>query len=82
MTYTLTLSSQGQVVIPSKARKKLGLRPGSRLVMSLTTKGITPKATLEPEPESWVTHVAGLGKGIWGKGEKYIEKERKSWMKK
>lgn len=79
MIYTLTLSSQGQVVIPSKARKKLGLKPGSKLVMSVKTKGSVPKAILEPEPESWVSHVIGLGKGIWGKGEAYIEKERKSW---
>ncbi len=79
MTYTLTLSSQGQVVIPSEVRKKLHLRPGSRLVMSLRTKGVSPKAILEPEPVSWVAYTAGLGKGIWGKGEEYIKKERKGW---
>ncbi|OGY18788.1 MAG: hypothetical protein A2900_01925 [Candidatus Chisholmbacteria bacterium RIFCSPLOWO2_01_FULL_50_28] len=79
MTYTLTLSSQGQVVIPSEVRKKLRLKPGSRLVMSLKIKGVSPKAILEPEPESWVAHITGLGKGIWGKGEEYIEKERKGW---
>ena len=82
MIYTLTLSSQGQVVIPSNARKKLGLKPGSKLLMSVESKGIAPKAILEPQPESWVKKVTGLGRGIWGKGEDYIDKERNEWPKK
>ncbi|KKQ84425.1 MAG: hypothetical protein UT08_C0018G0031 [Candidatus Woesebacteria bacterium GW2011_GWB1_38_8] len=79
MTYTLTVSSQGQVVIPSHARKRLGLKPGSKIILSVETKGKIPKAILEPQPESWVSYVTGLGKGLWGKGEKYVEKERTSW---
>lgn len=81
MTYTLTLSSQGQVVIPSKARKKLGLKSGSKLLMSVVDKGVTPKAILEPQPESWVKKVTGLGRGLWGRGEEYVEKERNKWHK-
>lgn len=69
------------MVIPSEARKKLGLKPGSKLLMSVEDKGITPKAVLEPQPESWVKMVSGLGRGIWGNGEDYIEKERKQWKK-
>lgn len=81
MTYTLTLSSQGQVVIPSNARKKLGLKAGSKLLMSVVSKGSAPKAILEPQPESWVKKVTGLGRGLWGKGEEHIEKERNKWYK-
>lgn len=82
MIYTLTLSSQGQVVIPSNARKKLGLKPGSKLLMSVENIGIAPKAILEPQPDSWVKKVTGLGCGLWGKGEEYIDQERKQWNKK
>ena len=82
MTYTLTLSSQGQVVIPSDARKKLGLKPGSKLIMTIQNKGIVPKAILESQPDNWVKKTAGLGKGLWGKGEKYTDEERNRWDKK
>lgn len=82
MIYTLTLSSQGQVVIPSRVRKKLGLKPGSKLLMAVENKGITPKAILEPQPESWVKKVTGLGRGVWGNGEKYVDQERNKWLKK
>ncbi len=82
MLYTLILSSQGQVVIPSRARKKLGLKPGSKLLLSVENKGTVPKAILELEPESWVKKVTGLGRGVWGRGEEYIDKERNHWSKK
>ncbi len=80
MTYTLTVSSQGQVVIPSSARKKLGLKPGSKLIMSVEEKGIIPKAILEPQPDSWVKKIKGLGRGIWGDdANEYINKQRNEW---
>jgi AbrB family looped-hinge helix DNA binding protein len=79
MTYTLTLSSQGQVVIPSQARKKLGLKPGSKLVLNLDAKSDTPKATLEPLPDSWTEYASGIGKGVWGNGEQYVNQQRKDW---
>lgn len=82
MIYTLTLSSQGQVVIPSSARKKLGLKPGSKLLMSVEDKGMVPKAMLELHPESWVKKVTGLGRGIWGRGEDFVDRERSLWNKK
>ncbi len=81
MIYTLTLSSQGQVVIPSSARKKLGLKPGSKLIMSVENKEQVLKAILEPEPKSWVNKVTGLGRGVWGRGEDHVDKQRNEWHK-
>lgn len=81
METTLTLSSQGQVVIPSRVRKIMGLKPGSKIKLSVEKTGTIPKAILMPQPENWVEYVTGLGKGVWGKGEVYIEKQRKSWNK-
>lgn len=80
MTYTLTVSSQGQILIPSLIRKHLGIAPGSQIKIRPTLQGRVPIATLEP-PVSWVDRVAGIAKGVYGKGEEYIQNERKTWDK-
>ncbi len=80
MTYTLTVSSQGQIVIPSKVRKHLGIKPGNRIVIRSSTQGRVPTAVIEPKV-SWVKRVSGIAKGIYGKGEEYIDKERETWDK-
>lgn len=81
METTLTVSSQGQVVIPRKVREILAIKAGSKIVLTVNKIGKIPTATLITRPASWVKYVAGLGKGVWDKGEDYIEKERKSWEK-
>lgn len=79
---TLTLSSQNQVVIPTLIRKTLEIKPGSKLLITVPAKknGMSV-AIIIPQPDSWVNLVSGLGKNIWGKGEKYIQKERSRWEK-
>lgn len=79
MTYTLTVSSQGQMILPIDARKKMGIKPGDKLKMYLNSDSKIPSATLEPANISWVDRVAGTAKGIYGDVDKYIENERKSW---
>jgi AbrB family looped-hinge helix DNA binding protein len=81
MIHTLTVSSQGQIVIPSAVRKHLGITPGSKVAIRVVSKGKIPTATLEPVV-SWTKRIKGIAKGMYGKGERYIEKERKSWEKK
>lgn len=81
MDATLIVSSQGQVVIPSKIRTILGIKPGSKLNLTVKSDSPVPTAVITPKPENWVRHVKGLGKGIWGKGEKYIEAQRADWDK-
>lgn len=78
MTYTLTVSSQGQIVIPSQVRKHLKIKPGDRIVLRSGDQGKIPVATIEPTG-SWSRRVAGIAKGVYGKAEEYIEKERKAW---
>jgi AbrB family looped-hinge helix DNA binding protein len=78
MTYTLTVSSQGQIVIPSEIRKYLGVLPGSKIKIRKALHGKTPIATIEP-PSSWVERVAGTATGMYGDVDKYIEEQRNSW---
>ena len=78
MTYTLTVSSQGQVVIPVEIRKHLGIKPGSKITIRPDYQGQLSVATIEP-PTSWISRVKGISKGIYGKGENYVSRERKSW---
>lgn len=80
MTYTLTVSSQGQIIIPSQVRKHLGIKPGSKIKIRPDTVGRTPTAVIEP-PASWVDRVTGIAKGVYGKGEEYVAKERATWDK-
>lgn len=78
MEHILTVSSQGQIVIPTKVRKLLGLKAGSKVRLNVN-KGKIPTAILTPKPENWVEFYAGLGKGLYGDVDKYIEKQKKSW---
>lgn len=81
MTVTLTLSSQGQVVIPVDVRRVMGLKAGSKVTLTVSQQKPIPTAIMQPMPDSWTKHVRGIGKNIWGKGEEYIDKERSSWTK-
>ena len=78
MMYELTISSQGQIVIPSAVRKHLGIKPGNKIKMRIGKQCRVSTVTME-SPTSWVARVNGIAKGIYGKGERYIENERKTW---
>jgi AbrB family looped-hinge helix DNA binding protein len=49
MKIALTLDSAGRVVLPSEARRRLNLRPGSRLLLSVVAERI--ELTPEPLPD-------------------------------
>jgi len=80
MTYTLVVSSQGQVVIPKNVRKHLGIQSGSRIVIRAGSQGKVPVAMIEPVG-NWPKRVAGIAQGVYGKGEEFVEKEREQWKK-
>lgn len=81
MTYTLTVSSQGQIVIPSKVRQSMGLTGGEKVKLRLVKKTRVPTAVIEPDRTDWVKRTAGIAKGVYGDVDKYIERERESWDK-
>lgn len=79
MIYTVTLSSQGQVVIPSKVRKAVGLKKGAKLHLTVKKSRLGSKLTLRPDEVSWVDRVAGTATGFYGNVDEYIKNERNSW---
>ena len=81
MTYTLTISSQGQMIIPSGLRKDpdLNIKPQSKVEARKVKMGSRHVIVIEPPTESWVDRVAGTATGMYGDVEKYIENERNSW---
>jgi len=79
MNSTLTLSSQGQVVIPVGVRKFLGTKPGDKLRLRVIQNKKTPAVIMEPVAKSWVKRISGIAKGVYGNVDTYIEKERNNW---
>ena len=75
---SVRLSKKGQLVLPSKIRKALGVKEGDELLVTLDGK----RVILTPA-EHHAKRTRGLLKGTWGKtGEEvgsYIERERESW---
>lgn len=81
MTYVLTVSSQGQIVIPSKVRRAMGVSGGDKIRLRLEEKNKIQTAVIEPDKVDWVARTAGIAKGVYGDVDKYIEQERASWGK-
>lgn len=52
-------SSKGQIVIPAEIRKKLGIKPGQKVALTL----VEDKAVIEPLPEDPIKALRGIVKG-------------------
>lgn len=72
---TIKMSSKNQVVIPSEARLKLGLKAGDRLKVLIKGDSIC----LIKEPDNYVEKLYGSGKDIYTGN--YLVAERDSWDK-
>jgi AbrB family looped-hinge helix DNA binding protein len=68
-----TLSAKNQIVIPSEARKALGLKPGDKILV-LVRGG---KVLVLQKPKSYHAAIRGLTRGSYPKD--YLQKERQSW---
>lgn len=77
---TVKLSSKYQVVVPSRVRKALGLKAGSKLRVYRQGQNII----LQKSENSMLDELQGLGKEAWqslGGADSYIKTERDSWGK-
>ena len=52
-------SSKGQIVIPVEIRKKLGIKPGQKVSLTL----VENKAVIQPLPEDPIKALRGILKG-------------------
>ncbi len=72
---TVKLSSKNQVVIPTEARQKLGLKAGDRLKVLIKGDSIC----LVKEPGSYVNKLYASGSDLYSSN--YLVAERDSWEK-
>jgi AbrB family looped-hinge helix DNA binding protein len=67
-----TLSSKNQIVVPKEAREALGLKPGSKILITIKGNSVY----LHRKPKNFAKAIHGLGKGLYGPD--YLKKERES----
>ncbi len=74
---SVKVSSRNQIVLPSRARKELNIRPGDRLLVDVQDGVIV----LVPRPESYTDSMAGLHRRVWEgvDAARYVEEERNAW---
>ncbi|HKI11081.1 MAG TPA: AbrB/MazE/SpoVT family DNA-binding domain-containing protein [Candidatus Acidoferrum sp.] len=68
-----TLSSKNQIVIPREARKRMGLKPGDKLLVVMKGEDMI----VLRKPKSYRTAITGIGRGLYSTD--YLKKERESW---
>lgn len=70
-----TVSSKGQVTIPAELIRRLGIEPGSRLLVVPVEGGIL----LLRRPESLAEELADSTSDVYGNATEYLEAERGEW---
>ena len=78
MPQTVKVSSRNQIALPSEARKKLGIRPGDRLLVEVQDGVLM----LIPQPDDYVAAMAGLHREVWEgvDANAYLNEERNAWQ--
>jgi AbrB family looped-hinge helix DNA binding protein len=70
---TVVTSAKGQVVIPKKERDKVGIKPGTRVVV----EAVDDHIEIRPLPENPVEHFYGFFKGGPSLTKALLEERRK-----
>jgi AbrB family looped-hinge helix DNA binding protein len=69
------LSSKSQIVIPADIRRKLRVRPGDTLEMTLKDDTVT----IRKAPVSYLEALENCASDLWRGSEKELQKERDQW---
>ena len=72
---TATLSSKSQIVLPAEVRRRLGLRPGDRLVIDVEDE----HAVIRKAPASDADALAELRSELWRGYARDLEQARNEW---
>jgi len=65
---SVKMSSKNQIVVPSEARKALGLKPGERLLVTLRSDSVIEMRKAADDPAGRLEGVMGRsgdGDGLW-----------------
>ena len=75
----VTIREKNQLTLPERVARRLGVRAGQRLIVTVADEGAT-EATMRPLRESY----AGIAKGVYGRTTaeqlRYVAEERGSWV--
>lgn len=77
-SYTSTLTSKYQVVIPKPVRDKVKMKAGQTMLI----QALGDLIVLQPKKnQGWAQSLLGLGKDVWQNIDPvtYVRNERKSW---
>lgn len=77
MPLSVKVSTKHQIVVPSTARRALGIAAGDRLAVEVTSDAII----LRPRPTRAGTRLRGLGREIWAGIDpvEYVRELRDEW---
>ena len=77
MVLSVKVSTKHQIVVPSAARRQLGIESGDRLDVELTDTAIV----LRKAPARPADRLRGLGKEIWAGIDpvEYVRELRREW---
>ncbi|MFQ5529356.1 MAG: AbrB/MazE/SpoVT family DNA-binding domain-containing protein [Gemmatimonadota bacterium] len=68
MTTSVKMSSKNQIVVPSEARRALGLKPGERLLVTLRDDAVIEMRKAVDDPAARLEGLipgSGDGDGLW-----------------
>lgn len=68
MSTSVKMSSKNQIVVPSEARKALGLKPGERLLVTLRDDDVIEMRKADADPAGRLEGLiaaSGDGDGLW-----------------
>lgn len=72
MASTAKLSSKSQITVPAWARKRLGIGPGSRVVLRVDGDRIVLERV-----DTSIASLEGSLKGVYGDARRYVRDSRK-----
>ena len=74
---TVKVSSRYQIAVPRMARERLNIKSGDRLLVDVQDGLLI----LLPQPQDYVTHLAGLHREVWAGLDTaaYLQQERDAW---
>jgi AbrB family looped-hinge helix DNA binding protein len=74
---SVKVSTKHQIVVPSAARRALGIEPGDRLSVEVTPDAIV----LRPRPRRASQRLRGLGSEVWQGIDpvQYVRELRREW---